>query len=123
LCPGAAGVAAGVPVPDGGGIGRVVIVPERSEWDTVRRRCNHREGLLRESCDPHPARAEPPRSQAEWVPPKWGKGKLRVWMKQETINATHESRARHLPPWGEAGGGSSLPSVLDRAFRKYFDEK
>jgi len=25
--------------------GDVVIVPERSEWDTVRRRCDHREGF------------------------------------------------------------------------------
>lgn len=46
----AVGVAAGTPqggditVPDGRRIGCVAIVPERSKRETVRRRCNHREG-------------------------------------------------------------------------------
>jgi hypothetical protein len=32
-------------------------------------------------------------------------------MKRKKINPTYENWAKHLPPWGEAGGGCLLPSA------------
>jgi hypothetical protein len=52
--------------------------------------------------------------------PQIGEGELRVWMKT-SITSTFAVRWKEsLPPWGEVGGGSLLPSrkgmisVLDR---------
>jgi hypothetical protein len=42
--------------------------------------------------------------------PQKGEGEWSVWLKRERINPAFARWVNHLPPWGEAGGGSLLPS-------------